>query len=83
MHAGLPQIAMNFPEYQKINRRHKIAVLVDDLTVDSVANAIEKTMQDKALLHEMQANALEAREIYCWQAEENLLLQFYRNLFGE
>lgn len=82
MHAGLPQLAMNFPEYQKINQQFYIAVLLDDLSVDEIAASINSTMQNQALRDEMSLNAKKAREIYCWQQEEEILLRFYRNLFG-
>jgi glycosyltransferase involved in cell wall biosynthesis len=82
MHAGLPQIAMNFPEYQKINAQFKIAVLLDELSVEGVAAIINKTMQNKRLLQEMSTNAMKAREIFNWQKEEEKLLQFYRQLFA-
>jgi glycosyltransferase involved in cell wall biosynthesis len=82
MHAGLPQIAMNFPEYQKINQQYKVAVLLDDLSVEGVAAAINETMADKALLIEMSENAAKARNVYCWQNEEKVLLHFYRQLFS-
>ena len=81
MHAGLPQIAMAFPEYQKINRQYKVAVLLDNLSPEAVATAIDETMSNSTLLDELERNALQAREIYCWQAEEKVLLQFYRQLF--
>lgn len=82
LHAGLPQVAMNFPEYQKINAQYRIAVLLDDLSVDGVATVINQTMQDKALLQEMSDNARQARLIYNWQKEEEKLLQFYAQLFA-
>jgi hypothetical protein len=31
----------------------------------------------------MHLNALAAREIFCWQNEEQILIEFYKNLFGE
>ncbi|MDQ3278627.1 MAG: glycosyltransferase, partial [Bacteroidota bacterium] len=82
MHAGLPQIAMNFPEYQKINAAFKIAVLLESLSIRAVADAINATMQNPALLQEMHDNAVKARKIYCWQTEEKVLLQFYRTFFS-
>ena len=81
MHAGLPQIAMNFPEYQKINNEYKIAVLVDELSVKNIAKAINETMANESLLATMRENALKAREVYCWQHEEKVLIQFYKQLF--
>ena len=81
MHAGLPQIAMNFPEYQRINDQYQIAVLLDDLTIENVCNTINQTMKDETLLLQLQENALKAREIYCWQEEEKKLLHFYQQIF--
>lgn len=82
MHAGLPQIAMNFPEYKKINDEYRVAVLLDELSVEGVAEVINETMTNNALLKEMSENALRAREIFCWQAEEKILLHFYQRLFA-
>lgn len=83
MHAGLPQIAMNFPEYQKINQQYQIAVLLDELSVEGVAAAIKETMQNKHLLQQMHLNAQLAKEVYCWQKEETILHQFYQQLLSE
>ena len=82
MHAGRPQIAMNFPEYQKINDRFHIAVLLDDLEKDDVAAVINRTMADQSLLEQMHRNSLEARNVYCWQQEEKRLLEFYQRVFS-
>lgn len=82
MHAGLPQVAMDFPEYRKINNNYKIAVLLGDLSVQAVADCINDTIRNEALLQEMQENALDAREIYCWQQEEKVLLHFYQTHFS-
>lgn len=83
MHAGLPQIAMNFPEYKKINDNYRVAVLLNDLSVENVVAAINAAMANKKLLQGMHQNALIAREIYCWQHEEKILLNFYQRLFRE
>lgn len=81
MHAGLPQIAMNFPEYKKINDEYPVAVLLNELSVEGVAKAINETMENEGLLKTMRENAIKAREVYCWQAEEKALLYFYKQLF--
>lgn len=83
MHAGLPQIAMNFPEYQKINNRYKIAVLLDSLSVELVVETINKMMNDEHLLHELEQNALKASEVYNWQNEEKNLIEFYNRIFND
>lgn len=83
MHAGLPQIAMNFPEYQKINNKYKIAVLLDSLSIELVTETINKTMSDEDLLDELEQNALKARKVYNWQNEEKKLVDFYFRIFNE
>jgi glycosyltransferase involved in cell wall biosynthesis len=83
MHAGLPQLAMNFPEYRKINDQFKVAVLADDLDPVNISRIINQVMLDENLLNEMHENCLQAREIYCWQNEEIKLIEFYRDLFNE
>lgn len=83
MHAGLPQIAMNYPEYQKINQQYKVAVLLDRLTVQLVADTVNEVMANEALLNELHENALLARRVYCWQNEEKKLLGFYHQIFAD
>lgn len=82
MHAGLPQLAMNFPEYKRINEQYRVAVLLDGLSVELVAKTINETMADENRLKTMAENALAAREIFCWQHEEKVLIRFYKNLFA-
>ena len=80
MHAGLPQLAMNYPEYQRINNEFRVAVLLDALSAELVSDTINRLMDDELLLHELHLNALKAREIYCWQNEEKKLLNFYHQI---
>jgi glycosyltransferase involved in cell wall biosynthesis len=83
MHAGLPQLAMNYPEYKKINDQFEVAVLIDDLDPVNISNTINKIMMDKEKLAVMRKNCMEAREIFCWEAEEIKLIDFYAGLFNE
>jgi hypothetical protein len=82
MQAGLPQIAMNYPEYKKINDEYKVAVLLDDLNIDKIASTINSVMGNDELLHELKSNSLVAREIFNWQHEEKKLIQFYNSIFS-
>ena len=82
MHAGLPQIAMAYPEYEKINSQYEVAVLLDELSVEAVTQKINEVMNDEALLARLQSNCLRAREVYCWQREEMVLIEFYRKIFA-
>jgi glycosyltransferase involved in cell wall biosynthesis len=81
MHAGLPQIAMNYPEYKKINDQFRVAGLLDGLSVEEISAAVNHLMENNAVLNELYQNCLEARTIYCWQREEKELIKFYQSIF--
>jgi glycosyltransferase involved in cell wall biosynthesis len=81
IHAGLPQIAMSYPEYEKINQEFRVAVLLDKLSVEEVIETVNAMLSDHQLLEELHQNCLAAREIYCWQNEEKILVQLYRQIF--
>jgi glycosyltransferase involved in cell wall biosynthesis len=77
MHAGLPQISMNFPEYARLNEQYDIAVLIDRLNENEVAWQINAIMQDDALLEKLRRNCLKAKKELNWQEEEKKLLAYY------
>jgi glycosyltransferase involved in cell wall biosynthesis len=75
---GIPQLTMNFPEYKKINNEFEVALLLDELSVSTVSNAINELFSNKDLHLRLQENCLKAREVYNWQNEEKKLIDFYR-----
>jgi len=83
IHAGIPQVTMNYPEYRKINHQFKIAELIDDLSPEMITNAINKLFTDKELYLQLKQNCLAAKQELNWQIEKNKLLNFYGELFNE
>ncbi|HLG40671.1 MAG TPA: glycosyltransferase [Chitinophagaceae bacterium] len=83
IHAGLPQIAMNFPEYVKINRRFEVAVLIDDINSETIAGVVNNLMDNTVLYQRMRENCLKARQILNWQQEEKELVDFYQFVFKQ
>ncbi len=81
IHGGLPQVAMNFPEYQKINNKFRVALLLDEADPNSIAAALNKLLYDDVVYTEMKANTLVARTELNWQNEERKLLEFYQRIF--
>ncbi len=75
-------VAMAYPEYVKINKDFKVAILIDTLEPAAIAAIINETMENDELLNEMHENCLKAREIYCWQHEEKILIAHYKNIFS-
>ena len=82
IHAGLPQVTMNYPEYEKINSKYAVAILIDNLAPDCIATALNKLLDDKALYERLRQNCLLARKELNWQNEEIKLLDFYKKVFA-
>ena len=82
IHAGLPQVTMSYPEYEKINSKYEVALLIDNLSPECIANALNKLLDDKALNDRLRQNCLLLRKELNWQNEEKKLLEFYKKVFA-
>ena len=83
IHAGIPQVTMNYPEYKKINDQFKIAELIDRLDAETIADAINKILNNKGLYLQLKGNCLPAKQELNWQKEKDNLLDFYKELFND
>jgi glycosyltransferase involved in cell wall biosynthesis len=81
LHAGLPQLCVNYPAYEEINNRHQIAVLINNLSPETIAGGLNELLNNIKLYNQLQQNCLQAREAINWQQEEKKLLEFYKNIF--
>ena len=82
IHAAVPQITMNFPEYQKINRQYEVAILIDDLKPEAVAGTINELLNNGTKRNLLRENCLKARQELNWQNEEKKLIEFYKKIFS-
>lgn len=80
MMAGIPQLCVNYPEYQKINATHGFAHMIDEPDGISIARELNKMLSDRVLYKELQQNALKARSVLNWEQEELKLRAFYNQL---
>lgn len=80
LHAGLPQLCVNYPAYQEINNQHVVAVLIDDLAPETIARGLNELLNNENLYTVLQQNCLQARQVFNWQEEEKKLLRFYKNI---
>ncbi len=80
MQAGLPALHMNFPEYQKINAQYEVALLLDDLEIETIQQAFNRLLSDEHLYIRLQENCRKAAPEFCWEKEEKKLIQFYQKL---
>jgi len=83
IHAGIPQVTMNYPEYKKINDQFKIAELIDDPDPESLAKAMNRLITNKEFYLQLKQNCLSAKQEMNWQKEKDKLLDFYKELFNE
>jgi glycosyltransferase involved in cell wall biosynthesis len=82
IHALVPQVTMNYPEYKKINEQFEVAVLINDLKPETVAGAINDLLTNDAKRNRLRENCVKARLELNWQHEEKKLLEFYKNIFS-
>jgi glycosyltransferase involved in cell wall biosynthesis len=80
IHAALPQVTVNYPEYKKINDHYNVAILVDDISPATIAGTVNKLLDNSVLLKELKKNCLAAREELNWQQEEKKLVEFYKSI---
>ena len=80
MMAGIPQLCIDFPEYRSLNEEFEIAYLIPDTEPKTIADALNKLLQDPVLYHKLKTNCLKAREIWNWKEEERHLISFYEQV---
>jgi glycosyltransferase involved in cell wall biosynthesis len=83
LHAGLPQVCVNYPAYREINNQYPVAVLIDDVAPDTIAAALNTLLNDENrynTYNTLQQHCLQARDRFNWQEEEKELLAFYTNI---
>lgn len=80
--AGIPQLCVDYPAYRQINERYNIALLIPDTTAASIAAGLNLLLSDGVLYKQLKENCTQAAAILNWQQEENILIDFYKELLG-
>ncbi|NCX95741.1 MAG: glycosyltransferase [Chitinophagia bacterium] len=81
MHAAVPQLCMQYPEYERINEQYELASLLPPpVTAEAIADALNRLLNDTDYYNRLQQNCLQARERYCWQEQEKTLIDTYKRL---
>lgn len=79
IHAGLPAIHMNFPEYQMLLKEYKVGVTIELLNKQELIEAIRKFEHQKTYEF-MIAETYKASKILNWQNEKQKLVNALQNL---
>ena len=77
--AAKPSLNMNFPEYQQHIENYEVGLLLPDLQIKTIVQAIEK-LQDPLYYAQLQKNCLQAAQDYTWERESIKLIDFYKTL---
>jgi len=81
IHAGVPQLCVEYPAYVELNKIYNIGVLIKDLSSQNIALHLNQLLSDDALHDELQRNCLKARRELNWQNEERKLISYYKQIF--
>jgi glycosyltransferase involved in cell wall biosynthesis len=80
LHAGVPQVCIDFPEYENLNRQYKVGLTVP-LEKEDLKNALNLLLQNQGCYADLVKNCRQAREELNWQQEEKTLLALYEKLW--
>ena len=77
IHAGTPIICTDLIEVSSIVNKHKLGLIIADLSAESLAEKINELQHNSSLLAEMTANCKTASLIENWEHESQILEQIY------
>lgn len=80
LHAGIPQVVINFPEYALLNREFEVGVTIP-LETTALKTALKTLLTDEKRYARLVQNCLAARQHWNWQEEEKQLLALYETLW--
>lgn len=80
IHAGIPQLCVDYPVYYQINNELPIAILVKDISSKNLAAQMNNLLHNQVLYSKLKQNCMQVRQKYNWQQEEKVLISFYDKL---
>lgn len=80
IHAEIPQLTMDYPEFRRINEQYHIALLLNELSPATIAEQLNLLMEDIVLYQTLQLNCRSAKKELSWEKEKQKLLDFYNGL---
>lgn len=81
IHAGIPQVCMNYPAYQQILEEYPVGLALDKPERGAIATAINRLLTEPELRQHIMDACERARNHYNWQHESQRLIQYYQQIF--
>ena len=76
----VPQVAMNFEEYKRINNDNEVALLIDDVKAKDFETSINMLLEDEELYVKLKQGTRKAKEELNWEKEKEILVDFYHRI---
>lgn len=77
---GIPQLCIDFPEYNTLNKQYDVALLLSDIHPDNISRAINQLSDDQILYKTLALNTIKASQDLNWENESIALIEIYRNI---
>jgi glycosyltransferase involved in cell wall biosynthesis len=83
MHAEIPGLHMDFPEYRNIINKYKIGLLVESLDTTVLAKTIQDFIKNSDQYHDAKQQCILAKHQYNWQIEHQKLHRILSDLVSQ
>lgn len=80
IHAGLPSINMNYPEYARVVKQYPCSILIDAISTSSIVDAVRNLELDSAKYQRMVEACHDAAIELSWVHESNKLVTLYNEV---
>ena len=81
IHAGLPSINMNYPEYVRVIQKYPCSILLDEVSPEKIISTIEYLDAHPKELTAMSLACHDAAKEFTWEKESEKLVGMYKSLF--
>ncbi len=82
IHAGTPQLCVDYPAYRSIQMQQEVAFLIEYPSTENIFNGLNRLMHEPQLWDKLHENCIKAAPLFCWQEEEKKLIAFYKKHLG-
>lgn len=82
-HAGIPMILSDVPEHRFLNDKYHFAIIVSEVSPQSIADAILTLKNNADLYNTLAANAMRMAQEMNWENESLKLLNIYKSVKHE
>jgi len=78
--ARIPVILSDVPEHRYINDKYNVGIILDEVTPENIAKAINELYTNRELYNQLCANVEKAAEELCWENEGKILVSVYESV---